>query len=133
MFWPVVLGQLALVSPLPAQVPPSVPEGFVVISERLGSGPRANAGDRITVHFRIVSGARVIADTESRGLPFTFVIGDAGVMPLLSDLVGGLSDRSVRNVRVPATIAATRAQGLFGQGTLATDLKVYVRVLGLVK
>ena len=132
VFWPVILGQLAMVTPLPSQIPAEVPAGYTVLSERFSAGPRSASGDQVTVHFRIVSGDRVLADTESRGLPFTFVLGDVSVAPLLSDLAVGLSDRSVRTAMVPASLALVKVPSLF-PGGVGSDLKVYIRVIGLVK
>jgi len=126
--WPVILGHVLAAVPRPI----TLPSPYQLVSESQASGPPATNGDRVTVHVRVVNGGRVLVDTEARGLPFTFVIGESGVMPMVSDLALGLSTGSRRIAWVPAAVAAERASVLMPDGA-PIDLKVQIRVLNVVK
>lgn len=71
---------------LVAAVALAAPLRFETLAE--GSGPAAKVGTRVTVHFVVTApDGSVVADSERRGLPFTFVVGEAPTMPLWERVV----------------------------------------------
>ncbi len=84
----------------------SQPRGFVVMDAPFGSGSPARKGDRITINFAVKSLAgEDIADSDKRGLPYTFRIGDAGNDRLLEIVTQGMRDHASRIAILSSTVA----------------------------
>ena len=90
---------------------------------RRGYGDPTREGARITVHFRAeTEDGTVVADTERRGMPFTFLLGQDTVRGFWHEAVRGLRVGSVRSVRMPASTAGASLPG-------DPDITVTVRIV----
>ena len=93
-------------SPRPAVAP------VAIAMVRHGYGDATHEDARITVHFRAVAeDGTVVADTESRGMPFTFLLGQDTVRRFWHAAVRGLNVGAVGVVRMPASTAGLSLEG----------------------
>ena len=93
-------------APRPAVAPVSVEAALP------GYGDPTLEHARITVHFSArTEDGTVIADTESRGMPFTFLLGEDTVRRFWHVAVRGLYIGSVSTVRMPASTAGVSMAG----------------------
>ncbi len=90
----------AVQQPLPRPRPTTI----VVLSSKPGSGDVAVKDARITVHFmaRDPSGT-LIADTERRGMAFTFLMDQPIIEDFWHDAVRGMRTGGERSVMTPAS------------------------------
>lgn len=71
-----------------------------------GTGDPVAQDARVTVHFHVqADDGRVLADTERRGMAFTFLMGQDTVEPFWHEAVRNLRTGGVRTVRVRASQA----------------------------
>ena len=93
-------------SPRPAVAP------VTIATIRRGYGDPTRERARITVHFRAeTEDGTVVADTESRGMPFTFLLGQDTVRRFWHVAVRGLNVGAVASVRMPASSAGASLAG----------------------
>jgi hypothetical protein len=89
-------------SPAPA---PSAPIQAPPVNTT-GTGEPVAQDARITVHFSaLTDDGQVLADTERRGMAFTFLMGQETVEPFWHDAVRNLRAGGARTVRVRASQA----------------------------
>ena len=99
-------GQDPQLSPRPAVAP------VAIATVRRGYGDATLEQARITVHFRAeAEDGTVVADTESRGMPFTFLLGQDTVRRFWHAAVRGLYVGAVSTVRMPASTAGVSMAG----------------------
>ncbi|MCH8979916.1 MAG: FKBP-type peptidyl-prolyl cis-trans isomerase, partial [Armatimonadetes bacterium] len=90
----------------PQVAPRPVAEPLKIATVRRGYGDATLEQARITVHFRAeTEDGTVVADTESRGMPFTFLLGQDTVRRFWHAAVRGLYVGAVSTVRMPASTA----------------------------
>ena len=107
-----VLATLQVPAPLPT---PSALAPLAYETRAPGYGDRAEVGDRVTVHFLVQDAVgRTLADTEMRGLPYTFLLGQEVSEPFWTKAVEGLRVGGSRVVTGPGGafgISSTEAPG----------------------
>ncbi|MCO5297867.1 MAG: FKBP-type peptidyl-prolyl cis-trans isomerase [Fimbriimonadaceae bacterium] len=95
--------------------------------------PRVNLGDRVTIHFTAsLTDGRNLADSERRGLPYTFVVGTEPLVRPFDLLVRGMA---VGEEKV-SDVAEEEAFGAGGVPPIVPPhaaLKVRIKLLRLVR
>ncbi len=77
-----------------------------------GYGDLAVKDARITVHFTArTEDGNIIADTETRGMAFTFLMDQETVEPFWHNAVRGLRTGGQRTVTMPASAAGATLPG----------------------
>lgn len=73
---------------------------------KIGSGPAAKAGDKVTVHYvgKLVNGIE-FDSSRGRGEPFTFTLGANEVVPGFDAGVTGMKAGGVRELKLPPDLA----------------------------
>ncbi|HZH98558.1 MAG TPA: FKBP-type peptidyl-prolyl cis-trans isomerase, partial [Fimbriimonadaceae bacterium] len=108
--------------------PPSA-SSLEIKREAEGTGTPAKPGDRVTVHFviRNMEGA-VLADSERRGLSYTFVAGTSKIPRVLAEGVLGMKVGETRVVSAqPDALYGNAGSPPFVPG--ATPLQAVIRML----
>jgi FKBP-type peptidyl-prolyl cis-trans isomerase len=128
--WPVLL-VLALVggqgAAKPAEPKPAIKE------IKIGTGAKAANGDLVTVHFiAATSAGKEIGNSERRGLPYKFVVGDAKSPKYLDVSVRGMQVGGERRVTLPPALAfgAKGAPPVVGPNA---TLVLTIKLLGISK
>lgn len=94
--------------------------------------PRVDLGDRVTIHFTAsLLDGRTLADTERRGLPYTFVVGIEPLIRPFDLLVRGMAVGDEKVVEVTAD-EAYGADGVPPIVPPSASLKVRIRLLRIV-
>jgi FKBP-type peptidyl-prolyl cis-trans isomerase len=76
-----------------------VGDEFVAVDTKIGDGETPVLGQTLTASFTLTDGlGRVLADSEQRGLPFSFRYGSPDVDPLLGAAVEEMRIGSERRV-----------------------------------
>ncbi len=82
-----------------ALLAPAQPPGNAVRYLKPGSGLPTRDGDLVTIHFTArAADGRILADSERRGLPYTFQLGKDAVMPVWPRLVRGMRVGAERRI-----------------------------------
>jgi FKBP-type peptidyl-prolyl cis-trans isomerase len=98
-----------------------------------GNGAALQPGDVATVNFRVcVRGGKELADSVKRGLPYSFVVGDRGVVRMWSEAVAGMSVGGERRLEIPPG-RAYGTEGVRGIVPPGVTLDVDVWVVGVRK
>lgn len=93
----------------PQPQPPPRPQGVVV---QEGRGPVATAGARVTVHFTAkTADGKTVADTQARGMAFTFLMDQDTVEPFWSAAARGMREGGVKAVRIHASTVGVVEEG----------------------
>ena len=96
----------------PAAPPPQRPKPKPIPPNQIGYGDPVAKDARITVHFSaITADGQTIADTETRGMAFTFLMDQETVEPFWHSAVRGLRTGGVRTLTVPASAAGVVIPG----------------------
>jgi len=90
-----------------AAAPVTLPTGTVVIDVKVGTGPAAVPGQKVTVHYTgwlDVAGKRgkKFDSSRDRGEPFAFGLGAGEVIPGWDDGVAGMKVGGKRTLIIPA-------------------------------
>lgn len=95
-----------------------------------GSGAVVKMGDMVCAEIKVVSGGKVLLDTFSAGVPFTFIVGDSKVPTFLSNAAVGLQAKGSRSFTVPADEAAAWRSPGQTPGSNA-ELQVSIKVISV--
>lgn len=111
---------------LAAQIQPAVQVSDVVV----GQGASVKPGQRVTLHLLAkTSGGRVLADTEKRGLAYTFTLGDPNEMPGWRPGLEGMKVGGTRRLVVPPELG----YGAQGEGSIVPPNATLVLVVKLLR
>lgn len=95
--------------------------------------PRAAVGDRVTIHYvATLPDGRSLADSERRGLHYTFVVGFEPLVRPFDSLVRGMAVGDEKAADV-ASADAFGAEGVPPIVPPQSELKVRLKVLRIVK
>ncbi|MCO5295333.1 MAG: FKBP-type peptidyl-prolyl cis-trans isomerase [Fimbriimonadaceae bacterium] len=73
---------------------------------KLGTGPQAKAGDKVTVEYEgTLANGDVFDSSRGRGTPFTFTLGANDVVPGFDAGITGMRVGGVRKLRLPPEVA----------------------------
>ncbi len=98
--------------PTPAAPPIQRPQPRPLPPNQLGYGDPVTKDARITVHFTArTADGKTIADTEARGMAFTFLMDQETVEPFWHNAVRGLRTGGIRTVTMPASSAGVTLSG----------------------
>ena len=93
-----------------------------------GYGDKAEAGDRVTVHFLVQDvGGTTLVDSEMRGLPYTFLLGQEVSEPFWTKAVKGLRVGGSRVVTGPGGVFGISSNDASGTNTVTIVVRL-VRV-----
>ncbi|MDR3688572.1 MAG: FKBP-type peptidyl-prolyl cis-trans isomerase [Fimbriimonas sp.] len=103
------------------------PNGVVVSDDHIGGGKLLEAGDKITIQYRVWDSLnREIANSTKRGLPYTLIVGMRNSDPLVSVALPGMRAGGIRTVSVPAEYFP---DGIGGIVPARTDLHLWINVI----
>lgn len=106
---------------------------LIALAAGLVQAPRAELGDRVTIHFQAsLLDGRSLADSERRGLPYSFVVGSEPSVRPFDALVRGMAVGEEKVAEVPEG-DAYGAEGVPPIVPPHASLKVRLRLLRLVK
>jgi FKBP-type peptidyl-prolyl cis-trans isomerase len=97
---------------------------------KVGSGPAAKRGDKVTIHYTgtLVNGKK-FDSSHDRNQPFTFTLGANEVVPGFDAGVQGMKQGGVRKLRIPPELA----YGNMGQGNSIPPNSILVFEIELLK
>jgi FKBP-type peptidyl-prolyl cis-trans isomerase len=86
-----------------APLPQPHPTTIVVTANTPGTGALATTNARITVHFTAKTKDAVVADTERRGLAFTFLMDQDNVEPFWHQALRDMREGGTKTLLTPAS------------------------------
>lgn len=89
-------------------------EQLELITITPGSGPKANKGDTVLVHYegKLISNGQVFDSSYERGQEFSFVLGQGRVIKGWDEGVLGMQVGETRTLKIPSSMAyGTRGAG----------------------
>lgn len=96
-----------------------------------GAGPMAKSGDRVTIHYHVTVGGKVIADSKRAGMTYTYVVGSGQAPMFIDSGVLGLQKSGGRTYTVTPSLQDAK---LFGLTSVPTpQFSVRLRVVDLVR
>jgi FKBP-type peptidyl-prolyl cis-trans isomerase len=97
------------------------PTAFVISASTPGSGAEPVSDARITIHFTATQKDATLADTERRGMAFTFLMDQETVEPFWHEAVRSMRVGGTRTILTPASNVGLALQG---DPTLTVTIKL---------
>jgi len=118
-------------SPAPAKETkesgPRVVQGVTIDDRKVGSGPAAKKGDRVSMRYiGKLDKDKKVFDANKKGKPFSFVLGKGEVIKGWDIGVAGMAAGGERRLTIPAHLAygSKKQEGIPANSTLVFDVKL---------
>lgn len=105
--------------------------GLAYTDSKVGTGPAAKKGDRVSVHYTgTLENGEKFDSSHTRGIPFSFSLGRGEVIAGWDEGVAGMQKGGTRTLVIPSNLAYG-AQGVPGAIPPHATLHFEVELLGL--